>query len=284
MEAEKDRYMEAREESEEGSLSLDEYMMAEARWESFEGSRRALSAMQERLAFLKELEQERGIRGEFVDLRGYNVLIGPDGEAVQHLNAVFVISIEILLFANLCAGERKTGFRYLVFSTKYGRERWFSQKGKAAVLMTGFLWLTFILLDLLLAYRVYGLFGFTAPAQSFPLLEEFTLPVCLGVYFLFHCLIKLGIMLGIAVFMLLLSAYGTALGSVLIAVGVCFLPEILSRMGFSSFGAVSVLRFLCMTGVPAMRTGVWAATGFLTMGAGAWLAAGRHWAEVEEGR
>ena len=144
----------------EGKISYDEFSVIRDRRGYAESAGAGFAKLLERQAYL------RGTAGRYENL-GYLDDAGVCKLAGGNFDVVFAAAV-LLLFSDLFAGERQSGFAAIERLTKYGRGKTWRAKTGAALLTAAVLWLAFCAADLFLVFSRFPMDGLGFGVKSVP--------------------------------------------------------------------------------------------------------------------
>lgn len=167
-------------------------------------------AMFEKLTGQKEYAQslsDRGIKGWFINDRGFEMLFGRLKSGKRLIDGVIVIIAVILLAAPCYASEYQSGVNYLIAGTTKGREHVFRRKTAYSLVCA--LGITIIML-IIQFYEVrikYNLNGISAPVQNIRMLEHVPFNISIGGFMALWYIARTAIILMAACVVMLISVY-----------------------------------------------------------------------------
>lgn len=167
-------------------------------------------AMFDMLTEQKEYAQSlesRGIKGWFINDRGFDMLFGKLKAGKRMIDGVTVILAIVLLAAPSYASEYQSGVNYLIAGTKKGRGIVFRRKTIYSLVCT--LSIT-ILMFLIQFYEVrikYNLNGLEAPVQNARILEHVPFDISIGGFIVLWYIARAMTMIMAACVVMLLSVY-----------------------------------------------------------------------------
>lgn len=160
--------------------------------------------LKEQKEYAQSLES-RGIKGWFINDRGFDMLFGKLKAGKRLIDGVIVILAIVLLVAPCYASEYQSGVNYLIASTKNGRGIVF--KRKTIYLLVCTLSIT-IIMFLIQFYEVrikYNLNGLDAPVQNVRILEHVPFNISIGKFMVLWYIARAMTMLMVACIVMLIS-------------------------------------------------------------------------------
>ncbi len=279
LEAVEKEYLEALEAYEKGLLSEDECLNAVMKYEAYDSDRQFLEMIQGQTSYLEELEQARGIKGWYINSYSYNHLF----ERESSLQTIILILGAVLLCSGIFVQEQRSGMAVVLKSSLNGRGRLFRQKTAAAVCLALILLFLKEGLHISSVMNVYGLKGLSAPVQSYYQLSFLPFACSMGMFLIMVYAAKILMMIVLALFTCMLSAYTNQKAAIGTAFIFC-IPTFLSLAGFEGFRYISVLNILSIVpflleveNVPVI---VCVVILFCLIGAGCSAASYRKWCVV----
>ena len=234
----------AQEEYAQGSITYNECYEAMLYYDSYEDERDFLTKIRSQTDYLESLEETAGISGWYVNSYSYENLLGTGEEAVDGI-LVFVV---ILLCSSMFSWEKDCGIAPVTRAAEKGREDLFRRKLAAAA---GVGTIMYLFTDGVRVWSVidtYGLGGLAAPVQSLESLEFVSFTCNLGGFFALLYMERGLIVVTMAVFAAMLSAY---VGQKLIAgiFLVLCIPMVLAEAGVAFLEQYSIAGICSVTGI-----------------------------------
>lgn len=180
------RYAEEAALYERGERSTDNWIATVMWYQSYEQERIFFEQMTEQTRYLEQLREERQIDGWYVNLYGYNHLLG---ESNWFMLVLLYFGV-ILLGVGAVRIERNSGMLPLIRGSALGQQVLFQKKVRAAGGLSLLLYLMYSELEMGTAAFVYGLDGWMAPVQSIPKLEWVPVPCSIGCFFVLWYSVK----------------------------------------------------------------------------------------------
>ena len=160
-------------------ITLDSWIGTMIWYESYEQERIFLEQITKQTEYLKNLKEERGFDGQYVNLYAYNHLLSE-----SNLFMLVLLCFGTILF---CVGavriERKSGMFPLIRGSVLGEQALLQKKVRAVGCLSLLLYLIYSGLEIGTVAYVYGLDGWAAPVQSILKLEWIPIPCSIGVFF-----------------------------------------------------------------------------------------------------
>lgn len=182
----------------------------------------SLSKAEAQAAYLTSLEAETGIKGWFLNFRGWESLY-TGGADIFLYTAILVLLAGTFAAEYFSSGEDGAAIKILR-TMKRGRSQTFGAKLLSSLVIALCLAVVFNLIDCIAVFRSFDMPAASAPLASIPVFENVSASVTVGGY--------------LAVFLLLRIA-----AALMLAMLVCALSEILSR-SVPLFGAATALALL----------------------------------------
>lgn len=223
----------------QGELSETDWYYSCLRYEAFDGDRQFLEQVQEVTSYLQTLEQERGIKGWYLNTSGYLHLL-EDGSSLLYV--LLVLSI-VLLCSGSFSYEEKCGTRAILRSSAQGRAALYRRKMKTVLFLTLVLYLIMCALEIGSIAHVYGISGLQAPVQSVMRLSFVQLRCSVGAFFGILYLIRGVMLVSVAAFTCMLSVRTSQKYTIALSCVLC-VPEVLSLVGIEWFQYLSVLQLV----------------------------------------
>lgn len=186
-------------------ISSYEYEEASLKYMGYEGQRKALMIIQNRMQYIKELKDETGSQVWLVNPRGYEYLMGEDAFSKHAITAFEAVFCVILLISGIFSFEKSSGSIPLVRSTQKGRTALFRIKLKTAAVIVFLIWFFIYGFELWNAYHYYRLSYLDAPIQSLSIFRDITFSIRIGTVLAIVYLLRLLLLLATAAIAILLS-------------------------------------------------------------------------------
>lgn len=167
---------------EEGSISTEQWISEQVKMQKYDSKREFLQQIKKQTKQLEKLEQERGIKGWYVNQYSYTYLLGENKDSILY-NIVFFVAI-VLLSSSVFSEAKQEGMEKLLKVSVKGRGTVFRKKIKLVLIVVAFLFGISSIMELSIVKKVYGLDGIMAPVQSITSLEF--IPIHCSI-FLFVC-------------------------------------------------------------------------------------------------
>lgn len=167
-------------------------------------------AMFEMLKEQKEYAQSlesRGIKGWFINDRGFDMLFGKLKAGKRLIDGVIVILAIVLLVAPCYASEYQSGVNYLIASTKKGRGIVFRRKTIYSLVCTLSITIIMFLIQFYEVRIKYNLNGLDAPVQNVRILEHVPFNISIGGFTLLWYMARAMTMIMVACVVMLISVY-----------------------------------------------------------------------------
>jgi hypothetical protein len=180
-----------------GEINFNEYYAALSDYSSAQSIAVSAAEPMQKLAYLKELKQNKGIDGYIMSDRGYEQIIGK--YSVQREVIIFtVLELSVILITCGCVYiERKSGMRSLIKSSLGGYRLLHRNKIIAGVLI--FLSLSIIVnaVEYINLFKYYGMPYLEAPLQSLSFMESVDLNISVGGFIALTAVFKTALTLAI---------------------------------------------------------------------------------------
>lgn len=155
----------------EGTQNFDRDSVQEE-YESYETDRKMFRMLKKQYNYGKKLE-ERGIKGWFINERGFEKLLGEKGTAGRIVSGELVVLVLIFLLAPCFASEWQSGIGNILCCTKKGRGPLFFRKYLCAGILVLVVTAALFISEIYVTVSNYPLRGWMAPVQNIPVLERF---------------------------------------------------------------------------------------------------------------
>lgn len=249
-----EEYEQAVEAYEKGDIDAEQFMTATLKYDAFAPERQLLEQLNIKTQYLKDLKEEKNIKGWYVNEYGYIHLIG--NEKSENIQMVLVAIGIVLLCSGIFAFERKNGIEYTLRATEWGRDLLFWKKIKIVFGMALFLYLITTAYEFATVLLVYGLSGFDAPVQSLQFLSFIPFHCSVGVFVICIYVLKLFMMLVIAGFTCMLSTVFSQKIAILLS-AVLYIPTFLYLAGINLFRYFSIIGVIRITPLLLESQNVW---------------------------
>lgn len=139
----------------------------------------AFKSVKKHKEYLDRIEQERGVKGWFVNDIGIEYLINPSQSYNETVVWIFMMMAILLLTISCFAYEEETGMICLTNTMLYGRRKLYSTKVKVAFIMTTIIFIITNIPFVILAINNYSFSGIMAPIYSLMKFEKcpFSIPI-----------------------------------------------------------------------------------------------------------
>lgn len=178
---ENERYEKSLKDYEDGNLSDDEALESSMIHDAMAYKEKLYEKLSEQTAYLEQLEQEKNIKGWYVNNYSYKMLLQKE----DIINVILLV-LFISLMSSACIDSEKNGMLEMIHSTIVGRKKIFRSKLMVAGIMILLFYGVMIMMRILSVIKSYGISGLFAPAQSYYKLENFPLPINLLEYVILY--------------------------------------------------------------------------------------------------
>lgn len=248
LEKEDTAYEIALEDYEKGQITLEELEGKINYYTSFESLRKCIENVSNQVQYLKNLEEEKGIKGWFIDNRGYKFLLTDDGIyenagfEPQQKRALLNIILMILLLGTIFSFEKTSGVERLLHSLPNGREYLFKKKIKLAIIFSVVICAVSYGLELYEIGTVYSLSGLQAPVQSLFAMKDFPLKINIFTFLVILELIHMIMLVALSMVVLLISTKFSGIKGCMLSFMVLCLPEIIKMLGIEWMEKISFVQ------------------------------------------
>lgn len=176
--------------------------------DQYEWDMRAFAAfekIEKQKKYLDKLENEKGIRGWFVNDIGVKYIINPKEIYSENIAWIFMMVALILLITACIAYEEQTGMDQLSDTMIYGTKKLMRRKIKVSVVIATLVFIISNLPYLLLILSKYKFGGVMAPLKSMKQFSSFVFDIPIIIYLIFIYILKYFICL-IAMFLIIFIA------------------------------------------------------------------------------
>lgn len=239
-------------EYESGEMSASDWISVCIWYDTFQEQRLFLRQIEEQTDYLSQMKQE-GMEAWYVNVYGYNHWFSQNETIQMVVLIVFLVLISNAIFRY----EKKSGMLHLLKCCPDGRGKLFRQKTGTSWFCSFFLYFMMVIREMIQLKIVYGTDGWEAPVQSLPQLHFVEWHCNIITFYIFVCLVKGVVLLGVADITLFLSVYGgkRIVGVLLLAVCI---PIVLDFIGKKQVGQLSIANIALVTPVLMESGSMWA--------------------------
>lgn len=196
--------------------------------------------------------ESRGIKGWFINDRGFDMLFGELKSGKRMIDGVIVILAIVLLVAPCYASEYQSGVNYLIASTKKGKGIVFRRKTIYSLVSTLSITIIMFLIQFYEVRIKYNLNGLDAPVQNVRILEHVPFDISIGGFFVLWYIERAMTMIMVACVVMLISAYIKRQNQVYL---VSFLLAPIGLLnGFAEYSSAPMV--ICAVIVPIVLSGM----------------------------
>lgn len=159
----------------------------------------------------------RGISGWFINDRGYERLLGRDGDMRRMTESILAVAVTVLLAAFTYVTEYADGVSTLIRSSKRGRKEIFRRKMVYTLSATVIIWGIGLAANLYEVMLKYKLDGWNAPVQNITVLGDVGYDVSIGGFISLWYISGLCGLIACSGIAMLISVYGRRTGRVCVA-------------------------------------------------------------------
>lgn len=156
--------------------------------------------------------EDRGIKGWFINDRGYERLLGENGVFKRLIEGIIAVIAMVLMTVPLYISEYDTGAHIVISSTKKGKGIIFRRKtiyGLGCAFLTSVCMIAVQIYEVLLKYKFQGI---SAPVQNIGVFEDVRYKVSIGGFIALWCALRIFTMLMCSCITMLISAYAKKAG------------------------------------------------------------------------
>ena len=167
-------------------------------------------AMFEMLTQQKEYAEnlsDRGIKGWFINDRGFDMLFGKLKSGKRMIDGVLVILAVVLLATPCYASEYQSGVKYMIVATSKGRGIVYRRKTIYSLVCTLGITIIMLIIEFYEVRIKYNLNGLDAPVQNVRILEHVPFDISIGGYMALWYVARTMTMLTVACLVMLISVY-----------------------------------------------------------------------------
>lgn len=150
----------------------------------------------------------RGIKGWFINDRGYKLLFGELKSVKRVIDGVLALFAIVLIVAPIYVSEYQSGVNYLIASTKRGKGTIFRRKMLYCLVCTCIISITMLSVQLYEVRLKYNLVGLSAPVQNIEMLGDVPFSISIGGFIALWYILRTLIMIMSACIIMLISGYG----------------------------------------------------------------------------
>jgi len=137
--------------------------------------------LKEQKEYAQKLE-DRGIKGWFINDRGFELLFGKLKSGKRMIDGVIVLIALVLIVAPVYAMEYRSGVKYMIASTKRGRSSIYWRKTFYSIVCAAAFAAVMFFVRFYEVRTKYNLKGLAAPVQNIRIYENVSLNVSIGEY------------------------------------------------------------------------------------------------------
>lgn len=200
--------------------------------------KKTIDQLEEQILYLDQIRQEKNIDVKLINEKPYNIFFGTDYLNIRKVMLISLVNIIMIILISypLYSFDRENDMRYVIRTTKKGRENLFYHRSGNILV------LAFIISAITFIFRIieinnnYKFKDFSAPVQSIRTFSDFKLHISIIGFFIIYIVVQ---SLLLASFGLISSFLADKMGGIkglLIAVIIFILPDSLSYLGISFMG------------------------------------------------
>ena len=162
--------------------------------------------LKEQKEYAQSLES-KGIKGWFINDRGYELLMGELKAGKRMIDGVLVLIAVILIVGPVYASEYQSDMKYLLSSSKKGRGTVFRRKTFYSLMCVAVLTVIMLLIQFYEVRIKYNLKGLGAPVQNIRMLEHVPFNISIGEYLALWYMARTLVMIMVACIVMLISVH-----------------------------------------------------------------------------
>lgn len=218
-----------------GTINVDRGSVQEE-YESYETDRKMFRALKKQYKYGKKLEK-RGIKGWFINERGFEKLLGKNGTAGRIVSGELVVLVLLFLLAPSFAYEWQSGIGNILRCTKKGRGPLFFRKYLCAGILVLVVTAALFVSEIYVTASNYPLRGWLAPVQNIPVLERFPFSWNIFTFYFVWYGMRTAVFLACAILCLFVSVLSSRVEKAYMYSLPVLIPGLLSEVsGYMVFG------------------------------------------------
>lgn len=200
----------------------------------------AVSTMQQQIAYLDDLKNERGIEAEVISTFSYDNVLGGSLDYSQNMINLYLFLVMIFLLNANFAYERKGKMIPIIRSCAEGRERFIRRKLGINVLLTVLLWAGVYGRYIYQVSHMYDLNNLNCSVLSLSMMEHFPINISIKTYIILSLLLKLFVMLMAMLVITMISLVISDKFTMIVSL-ILLIPHMLYVLGFQQFQYLSLV-------------------------------------------
>ncbi len=202
---------------------------------------KTIDSLEVQISYIERVRQEKNIDVKLINEKPYNIFFGTDYVNIRKVMFMSLISIImiILIAYPLYSFDRENDMRYVIRTTKKGREKLFYHRSGNIIIIAFIITVVSFIFRIIEINNNYKFKNLEAPVQSIRSFEDFRLHISIAGFYILFILMQSLLLAAFGFFVSFLADKMGGIKGLTVAVLILILPDTLAYLGIDFMGNVT---------------------------------------------